>query len=882
MFALRTFGGTALFDDDRPLEGPAVQRRRLALLALLAVAGDSGMSRDKLLALLWPETDTERARHTLSQWLHLLRRDLRTVDVVQGTADLRLNEARVASDVRAFERAIARGDVRTACDLYTGPFLDGFHLSDSPEFERWLDVQRARLAEAWRRAAETLAAECARAGDHAAAAAIWRRLAAAEPFESRCALALMRALAAAGDVPAALTHARIHAQLLEQEFGEPMPAEVRALAEELAAKADDARRRSRSVPTPALAGPAEPVPSTMPDSEQVTPTVASIRQQPPRRHRALRVGVSLAAVVLLAIVALVVLVPRQVRATVLTVLSREPGPLNPRLVVVAPLTNATGDSSLNAFGDMAADWMAQALMRTGELEVADPSSAILTSRVVDMLPRLLRPSNRALALAAELGAGQAIEGRFYEDGDSLWVQAHLVDVATGRVRQIIGPVPGVRRRLATVVQDLADRVAATAAARTDGSYAGAGVALSAPPSFEAYRETRRAWESYYRGDLEALTSHAARARATDSAYMLPLIILGHVYSEQRDWRGVDSVAKIVSAHRSRLTSLELAGSDLLDALAGGNADAVFVAGLEVAHAAPASVETRTHAAHLAVEANRPRDALAILAGMDPTRGLLLVVPWYWSWKCAALHEMGDFAGQREVAEQGLRQFPDNPALLLHLGRALGALGREEELLGLMDKSPARPASRAPHLAVLQRDAMALEWSRELAAHGHRREAAHLAALVASHLDRPDADTSTRTMKFRAMALELSGQWIAARTAFARLAAHDPDDVSSRGHLAVAEIRTGQLAEAERIDRELAAMTDDRLHGLAAVWRARIAAARGDLRTSAALAAVAVENGYMRGYDLYGSSFGEFDLHTDPLLAPVRALPEMRRLLAPRG
>src|SRR6476620_4059764 len=123
MFRLRTFGGAALFDGDRPLDGPAVQRRRIALLALLAVAGDAGLSRDKLLAFLWPETDTERARHTLSQWLHLLRRDLRSADVVQGNADLRLNEALMQSDVRAFERAVARGELQAAVDLYAGPFL---------------------------------------------------------------------------------------------------------------------------------------------------------------------------------------------------------------------------------------------------------------------------------------------------------------------------------------------------------------------------------------------------------------------------------------------------------------------------------------------------------------------------------------------------------------------------------------------------------------------------------------------------------------------------------------------------------------------------------------------------------------------------------------
>jgi len=421
-----------------------------------------------------------------------------------------------------------------------------------------------------------------------------------------------------------------------------------------------------------------------------------------------------------------------------------------------------------------------------------------------------------------------------------------------------------------------------AAAHAGGSYAGVGIALSTPPSYETYLETSRAWESYYHGDLTALETHIARARALDSTYMLPLVILGHVYSEQRDWSGVDSVARIVAAHRFRLSPLERAGGDLLEALARGDADAAFYAALDLSHTAPASVETQTHAAHLAVEANRPRDALDILSRMDPTRGLLLIVPWYWGWKCAALHELGDFEGQREVAEQGLHQFPDSPALLLHLGRALGALGREQDLLPLMDRGPAVPPSRALHLAVLERDAMALEWSRELAAHGFQRGAAHLSALIVQHLERAPEDTTTRGRRLRAMAVEHAGRWSEARVLFGQLVTRDTSDVSSRGHLAVAFVHLGQRAEADRIDRELGSMPATHLHGLASMWRARIAAARGDLGASSALMARAVQEGYMRGYDLYGSSFGEFDLHLDPFLAPIRTHAEVRWLLAPRS
>lgn len=67
MLSLRTFGGVALFHGDRALDGPATQRRRFALLSMLAVAGEAGVSRDKLIAQLWPESDADRARHALRQ-----------------------------------------------------------------------------------------------------------------------------------------------------------------------------------------------------------------------------------------------------------------------------------------------------------------------------------------------------------------------------------------------------------------------------------------------------------------------------------------------------------------------------------------------------------------------------------------------------------------------------------------------------------------------------------------------------------------------------------------------------------------------------------------------------------------------------------------------
>ena len=70
------------------------------------------------------------------------------------------------SDVGQFEDAIARGEDETAVALYAGPFLDGFFVPESAELERWIEGERRRLADEYRRAAvERLAESAERAGD---------------------------------------------------------------------------------------------------------------------------------------------------------------------------------------------------------------------------------------------------------------------------------------------------------------------------------------------------------------------------------------------------------------------------------------------------------------------------------------------------------------------------------------------------------------------------------------------------------------------------------------------------------------------------------------------------------------------------------------------
>src|SRR5881409_4496857 len=103
MLELRTFGGLSIKDHGAPITGAATQRKTLALLSLLAAAGKNGLSRDKLVAYLWPESDAEHGRSLLKQACYALRRDLHEHELLLGATELRLNHDVITSDVQGFE-----------------------------------------------------------------------------------------------------------------------------------------------------------------------------------------------------------------------------------------------------------------------------------------------------------------------------------------------------------------------------------------------------------------------------------------------------------------------------------------------------------------------------------------------------------------------------------------------------------------------------------------------------------------------------------------------------------------------------------------------------------------------------------------------------------
>lgn len=250
MVELRILGSVRLqASDGRDAEALVRRAKRTALLAYLAAAFPRGPHRrDKLLALFWPESDAAHAQAALNQALYVLRAALGDEALVsQGDNAVGLNGEAVWCDAAAFEAALDAGRPRDALALYRGDLLEGFFITGAPEFERWLERERARLRERASEGAWSVAEERAAAGDTLEAERWARRAADLLPADEAVARRLMTFLHRLGDRAAAIRAYEEFASRLSREYELEPSAETQALAAAIREEQGHVPERQRAV-----------------------------------------------------------------------------------------------------------------------------------------------------------------------------------------------------------------------------------------------------------------------------------------------------------------------------------------------------------------------------------------------------------------------------------------------------------------------------------------------------------------------------------------------------------------------------------------------------------------------------------------------------------
>lgn len=534
MFRLVCLGGLRLEDDSGPVEGRASQRRRLALLALLATPPGEVLTRDKLVGYLWPERGQDRARALLSSALYDLRRELGE-DVIRAPGHgVAVNPDRLTSDAALFTDALESGNAERAVELYGGPFLDGVYLSNTPAFDHWLTTTRQRFHRAFRKALEAVARERTAAGDGRGAADAWHRLVVEDPTSTRVAIGYMKALAATGNRAKAIEFGReVHIPLLREEYGAEPDPQVVELLERLRMEPEAVGGPTSGGPTPgageerdaATEGATRPalgVGRAPPpfgsghekdETDETSPTTGLAAEKDDPRPAGLRPRAGLGRRLRVAAVLLAVALP----LAAAWLAGRGAGPEAPIAVAVLPFDNLGGEAN-EYFGDGLTEEILNALARLDQFRVPARTSAFAFRG---------RPAEE---VGRELDVGYVLTGTVRKEEDSLRVSVSLANTETGyrewgqsydrRLGSVFAVQEGIAR---SVVEALLPRLAGELPSRL----------VPVPENPEAqdvYWKARAYWHERTPESLQQALVQLQRAIALDSTYALAYAGIADVYN----------------------------------------------------------------------------------------------------------------------------------------------------------------------------------------------------------------------------------------------------------------------------------------------------------------------------------------------------------------
>ena len=228
-----------------------------ALLAYLAIEGDRPLDRSHLAEVFWPDRLEESARGSLRHALSNLRKILGdkkieppylliTRRMVQLHPDA-LAAGTIQVDVDRFQALYRKAGTEPhvageAIALYRGPFFDNNWVVDSPDFDRWVQLQREILHRQMTELLSDVYQQVVQNGEMAQAVQVAQRQVDHDPWREEAHAQLMQALWRNGQADLAMRQYEQCRRLLRDELDvEPSP-ETMALYEEIRDRRRDFQR----------------------------------------------------------------------------------------------------------------------------------------------------------------------------------------------------------------------------------------------------------------------------------------------------------------------------------------------------------------------------------------------------------------------------------------------------------------------------------------------------------------------------------------------------------------------------------------------------------------------------------------------------------------
>lgn len=552
---------------------------------------------------------------------------------------------------------------------------------------------------------------------------------------------------------------------------------------------------------------------------------------------------------------------------------RPPPPVvNQKRIAVAAFTYGIPDESLAPVGSIIADWITRGLAQTGLVDVVDGRSAAAPARATRLTTSAASDIGE---LARATGAEMIIAGNYCRRGDTLEIEAIVIDATSGKVLRALDPVrspidaplegiEAVRRQVTTALAPMLDaRLVASAAV--------------APtlPNYVAYAEFLDGLESWNRGDWSNALRHLRRAHALDTTFVQPQLLAAIVYADVQpasaaSGEKADSVLRLVMPRRNLLGALD---RSVLDWMVTSRRGDRLGALAHIRRAAEMSPDRyRYNFGHDAYRLNRPREAVDAFRRLDPERGFMRGWDAYYADYTAALHVLGEDRDALRIALAGRQQYPDRLSTLYNEAVVQSALGQEDAVAKLLDESLALPPQ--PERTNATPGEIMLTAGLELKAHGHPRAAIGTLDRAAEWFARqPELLRTTPDNRKILMAIDFArGRDAQAAGECAEMRKRRPSDTHTRWCLGMLAARRGERAVADSLIGVLERMSAGRLPPVRRLYQAEISAALGD-RERAVL--------FLRKGFASGLAFG-VEHHANPFLQPLVGFPAFEELIKPKG
>jgi DNA-binding SARP family transcriptional activator/TolB-like protein len=557
-FTLVTLGRlTLLRPKGDESESLAKRRLKLALLAVLATA-KRPVSRATLAEMFWGDQEECRARHSLSDALSHLRRELGRLAIGSQGGEVWLSpDAPLVMDAALFEDAVATRDRSRAAALYTGPFLDGVEIEAGPSFEQWTSRERRRLEMLF---LQVCAQQClvhARAREWEQCGSLASRWLDAAPLSVDAALFRLNAVKAPGTREAAQRALEEFDQLsarLARDFDLAPEKPVSQLAQGL-------RDALTTLPSESVAVtiPVDPTPEPLPAPNDPAPALPRHGRLTVRATRGAKFGRPLtrfatAGVGLVALVAALAARSRTVDGT---------ASARPRVAIAVDVKDA--DSATAWLAEGLPQMMLSELSRSPDVEIVPPAQvrALLRRRGT---ARTAHPGGGDLRdLARRLGATVMVSGTVGRDDRAIVLDLAVRDVATGRLLRN----DALSRR---DVPALADEAAARVLATVNAQRPGFRFTDLETSSVEAFQHFVRAMQAAQEGRTHEAYRELDAAIALDSGFVTAV-------HARVDWALAtgesdlaDRLRGVLARSGDRSSEFDRLQTDVLDALYRGESE----------------------------------------------------------------------------------------------------------------------------------------------------------------------------------------------------------------------------------------------------------------------------------------------------------------------